>query len=243
MFSESHVSDLLPAYALDCLDEEETLAVSKHLTECGQCRSELRIYQEVADQLPSVVPQVEPPSRVKEGLMKRVQAGSRLERSSPSASSWLDSLINFFRKASPVWSLASLALIVVLAASNLLLWQQMRQLNVSPLSPHMSVLNLSGTDAAPGASGLMVVSSDGDHGTLVADHLPPLGQDQQYQLWLIKDGARTSGGVFSVDHDGYGSLWVSSPLPLVQYSAFGVTIEPQGGSPGPTGLKVLSGEF
>jgi anti-sigma-K factor RskA len=58
-------------------------------------------------------------------------------------------------------------------------------------------------------------------------------------LWLIQDGQRTSGGVFSVSDEGYGSLWISSPEPLATYSAFGITIEPAGGSPGPTGDKVL----
>ena len=80
---------------------------------------------------------------------------------------------------------------------------------------------------------------DGDHGTLVVDSLAPLGQDQQYQLWLIQDGERTDGGVFSVNPEGYGSLWVETPQPLSSYSAFGITIEPAGGSPGPTGDKVL----
>jgi anti-sigma-K factor RskA len=57
--------------------------------------------------------------------------------------------------------------------------------------------------------------------------------------WLIENGQRTSGGVFSVSQEGYGSLRVSSPQPLSNYSAFGITVEPVGGSPGPTGNKVL----
>jgi anti-sigma-K factor RskA len=70
------------------------------------------------------------------------------------------------------------------------------------------------------------------------DHLEPLGPDQQYQLWLIKDG-RISGGVFDVGDDGYGSLTVRAPDPLDSYT-FGVTVEPAGGSPGPTGPRVLA---
>ena len=84
-----------------------------------------------------------------------------------------------------------------------------------------------------------MVSTDGEHGTLVVDGLPALDEERQYQLWLIEDGQRTSGGVFSVNPEGYGSLWVLSPEPLSGYSAFGITIEPAGGSPGPTGAKVL----
>jgi anti-sigma-K factor RskA len=90
---------------------------------------------------------------------------------------------------------------------------------------------------------MLFLSKNGEYGTLMVDHLPPLGQDQQYQLWLIKDGKRTSGGVFSVNLDGYGSLWVTSPEWLANYSALGITIEPTGGSPGPTGAKVLGGNL
>jgi anti-sigma-K factor RskA len=60
---------------------------------------------------------------------------------------------------------------------------------------------------------------------------------------LIRDGQRTNGGVFSVNPDGYASLELYSPLPLIQYQAIGITIEPWGGSPGPTGPKVLGGDL
>ena len=90
---------------------------------------------------------------------------------------------------------------------------------------------------------MLVISSDGEHGTLVVDGLPPLDASQQYQLWLIQDGQRTSGGIFSVDGEGYGSLWITSPKPLISYQAVGITVEPAGGSPAPTGERVLGGEL
>ncbi len=104
-------------------------------------------------------------------------------------------------------------------------------------------LALTGSQFSPDAIGTLVISKDGDHGTLVVDGLPVLDGEHQYQVWLIRDGSRASGGVFSVDKFGYGALWISSPEPLKNYQAFGVTIEPTGGSPGPTGNKVLGGQF
>jgi len=64
---------------------------------------------------------------------------------------------------------------------------------------------------------------------------------KQYQLWLISDGEKANGGVFSVNQEGYGNLLVVSSKPLTEYSAFGITVVPEGGSPGPTGVKVLGG--
>jgi anti-sigma-K factor RskA len=60
---------------------------------------------------------------------------------------------------------------------------------------------------------------------------------------LIQDGERTSGGVFSVKQGGYAAKVIYAPLPLADYSSFGVTIEPAGGSPSPTGDKVLGGNL
>ena len=74
---------------------------------------------------------------------------------------------------------------------------------------------------------------------MVVEGLPVLDEDHEYQLWLIRNGQRASGGVFSVDADGYGAMVVSSPEALSNYSAFGITVEPEGGSPGPTGDRVL----
>jgi anti-sigma-K factor RskA len=133
-------------------------------------------------------------------------------------------------------------LILILAASNLTLWRQVNRLSAAQQTA-LRTINLTGTDAAPGATGLLVISLNGEHGTLVADDLPELSDQQQYQLWLIdSNGNRTSGGVFSV-RDGYGAVWVRSPQPLAQYVGFGVTIEPSGGSAAPTGEKVLGGEM
>ena len=242
---DQHVSDLLPAYAIECLEEDEKQTVANHLAVCKVCQEELRAYQSVVDNLPLAVPPHTPPDRVKQRLMERVQtAEARVEagRTEPPNASWWDSLTTFFRRVSPAWGLASLVLVLALAASNLLLWQQVSDLRSAP-PPALHVVNLDHTDVAPEASGMVVVSMDGEYGTLVVDHLIPLGANQQYQLWLIKDGKRTSGGVFSVSEDGYGALVVDSPLPLVDYDGFGITVEPRGGSPRPTGPRVLGGSL
>jgi anti-sigma-K factor RskA len=142
------------------------------------------------------------------------------------------------RRTTPVWGLASLLLIAALAISNVWLWQQLQRAPASAPGI-LPTIRLTGTQAAPDATGLLVLSQDGQHGTVVVDRLPVLSDDWEYQLWLIKDGQRTSGGVFSVNQDGYGWLWIKSPQPLSSYSGFGITIEPFGGSPAPTGDKVL----
>jgi anti-sigma-K factor RskA len=241
MSADQHVDDLIAAYALDCLDEEEAIKVSGHLANCARCRAELSVYRQVVDQLPLTVKQRQPPPQLKEKLMAQVHR-MQADTGRESEGLW-QRLRGLLSQTAPVWSLASLVIIVLLVASNLLLWQQMRGVSEQSSVDTMRVVTLDHTQVASGATGLIVISLDGEHGTLVVDHLPLLSDEYQYQLWLIDDGERASGGVFSVSKDGYGSVWVNSSQPLADYSAFGVTIEPAGGSPGPTGEKVLGGDL
>ncbi len=127
--------------------------------------------------------------------------------------------------------------------SNLLWWQQSNRHEPATAPESMQVVAMAGTEVAPDAEGTLVISGDGEYGTLVVDGLPALDQAHQYQLWLIRDGQRTSGGVFSVNEEGYGALLISSEAPLSSYPSFGITVEPAGGSPGPTGDKVLGGSL
>jgi len=231
------VLEQIPAYALGALDPDEVQEIEKHLAGCDSCQVELRAYQEVVDVLPLAAPQYAPPPALRGRLMAQI-SGQAFENPPSQPSAW-EALAAWFRRWAPAWGLASLVLVVVLAASNLLLWGHLRQLESSE---KFYVINLTGTENSPDGSGLIVISSDGKYGTLVVEELPLLDESQQYQLWLIRDGARTSGGVFSVYGSGYASLHVRTEEPLISYDSFGVTIEPAGGSPGPTGQKVLGGD-
>jgi anti-sigma-K factor RskA len=143
--------------------------------------------------------------------------------------------------SSPLWGGVSLVLIVMLGVSNLFFWQQNRQ--VVAQKSEFRLVQMIGEKSAAEASGVIMISGDGNFGTLIVDGLPVLDSSRQYQLWLIKNGNRTSGGVFSVLDNTYGVLVVNSPQSLSVYDGFGVTIEPAGGSPHPTGIKVLGGNI
>jgi anti-sigma-K factor RskA len=240
MASELHVAELLPAYALGSLDEGEAARVSEHLAHCPECRAELRPYLDVAGQLALAAPEAMPPVRLKKQLMRRIDR----QRTAPEAlkgPGWWQQLAGLLRRSAPAWGLASLVLIVALTASTVWLWQ--RLYGEDSRAMRMQVVALVSTEAAPGATGKLVISTDGEYGTLVVDGLAPLDAGHQYQLWLIRDGQRASGGVFSVNPHGYGVLEISAPEPLASYPSYGITVEPAGGSPGPTGEKVLGGSL
>jgi anti-sigma-K factor RskA len=242
MANDFHVLDLIPAYALNCLDEEEAQVVAGHLASCAKCQEELSSYQELASQIAYAAPQTDPPVRLKATLMAQIQADRQDSPTVLPRKSWWQSFQVSMLRLSPGWVVASLVLIGFLMISNLFLWDQVRELRASQ-DQQMDVVALTGTEFSPDSSGMIVISRDGKYGTLVVEQLPVLDESQQYQLWLIKDGQRTSGGAFSVNKNGYGSLEVWSRQPLGSFGSFGITIEPFGGSPGPTGDKVLGGDL
>jgi anti-sigma factor RsiW len=239
---------LLPAFALGSLEPAEAERVERHLAGCDGCRAELAVYESVVGLLALAAPEVEPVPALKDRLLARIEpqqppapvpAPVPVAGPSPAPglgrriASALSDLLTGPRWRGARWRPALALLILVLLAGNVLLWQQLR----AGQSDHgWQQIHLYGSDSA---RGIIYISADGRNGTLVVDGLPPLPPDQQYQLWLIHDGQRASGAVFSVDADGYRGLEIESAAPLDQFNAFGITIEPAGGSPAPTGERVL----
>lgn len=241
MPANKHVVDLIPEFALGLLDEADATPVHAHLELCAACQAELAAYLKVVEQLPLAVPMMEPPAHLKDEVLTRVRPTPRSEE--PERRSWWQEMRTVFQRSTPALAGVSLVLVILLGIINLVLWNQVRELTQAAQEPAMRVVSLASTDNLSEASGIMIISKNGKYGTLVVDDLPELDHDKQYQLWLIRDGERTSGGVFSVYSSGYAVMEIDAPEPLSNYPAFGITIEPAGGSPAPTGDRVLSGEL
>lgn len=233
-----HVVEQLAAYALDCLDEGETARVVEHLAGCAHCRRELRSYLEVTGRLALAAPEAAPEAWVKRRVMQRVER-ARLAQEAAPRRTWWSALAGLFRSAAPAWGLASMAVIVALAAGNVWLWRQAHP--TTPRTAQMMVVAMVPAETAPGAQGRLVISSDGEYGSLVVENLPVPDAAHQYQVWLTQGIDRISGGLFSVNSHGYGVLEILAPQPLMSYSTFSVTLEPLGGSPAPTSDVVLEG--
>jgi anti-sigma-K factor RskA len=235
MFEETHVLDVLPAYALGSLEAEEASRVEEHLLSCSICRSEADSLRAVAEQLALAAPLAAPSPELKGRLMQRVRSG-RSQQPAPAPAPKRP----FIERLLPAWGVVSLFLIMALVGFNFILWQRLDQLEFTTAAG-MRAVALSPADAASAATGFVLISADGEDGALVVDGLPPLGEDRQYQLWLIRNGQRTSGALFSTDEKDYGGTRIRAPLSLLEYSAVEITVEPAGGSPEPTGVEVLGG--
>ncbi len=99
------------------------------------------------------------------------------------------------------------------------------------------------TGGLPESRAVLMYQPESPQALLYAEGFPPLSADQVYQLWLVQGETRISGGLFQVDANGYGLLYIDAPLGLGSYDRMGVTPEPAGGSPGPTAPAVVRGAF
>lgn len=233
---DMHVIESLPAYALGSLDPDEVQQVDEHLLGCYLCRQELRSFQQVADHLAVAIPEVPPPDGLRLRLMERIRK--------PDAGRSHESPRRIFQpRLSFLGATVGVLVIVLLAVSNLLLWQRLQSMETLRGPLGMRAIVMHNTSAASNASGFVLVSADGENGAMVVDRLPPLPESQEYQVWLVHDDERTSAGLFSVDESGYRGLRLVAPKSLLTYSSVFVTVEPSGGSKQPTGMQVLNGSL
>jgi anti-sigma-K factor RskA len=99
---------------------------------------------------------------------------------------------------------------------------------------------MTGSDAAEGAAGYAVFPRDGT-GYIVLMGLLPAPDDHVWQAWMLDDEHAASAGLMSVDTDGLAMLEGVEPMPGMALVA--VTMEPAGGSPGPTTTPVVVGQL
>ena len=236
--AEYHVIDLLPDFVLDALSDDETNQVVDHLAGCSSCQVELARLEQVADEIPLALKQTSPPPAIKSRLLRSIWAKPDDSTASTKQTFW-QKLGQGLHMPLPA---IGLALIVILALGNLFLWRQL-QLNTLQTSVSMRVFALANTENASGAVGTLVMDPQGKYGTLVVDNLAPLAPEWQYQVWLNKGDGRISGGLFSVNYEGYASMEISAPLPLDSYDSLGISVEPAGGSLMPSGPKILGVEL
>lgn len=246
--SEPHVEELIAFYALGALTPEELRRVEAHLADCASCRALAAEAAEVVEALPFASTPVRPSASLKSTLFARVRADAAQRPVERPVAGALARMAGMFL---PGLAVASLVAAIVLGGLVFALQGEVARLNASLeqqrqalaliASPGSQTHALQGTEVAPQAVGTLVADPQQVAALLVVSGLPQLAPDQVYQLWLIRGEQPTGVGVFTVDPNGIGQLLVQAPSPIADFEAVGLTIEPEGGSPLPTGNLVLIG--
>jgi anti-sigma-K factor RskA len=243
------VADLLPELALEALDDQVLRdQVVAHIGLCPICRQRYESLTQAVLNLAIAVPQHAPPPLVKQALMEQVAAGipalaARDAVETAAAPSWRQMLRSIF--VHPALVLSAVLAVAALAGYAYL---ASRPVPVAPAVDSLDrlvvesteAIKLNGTQQTPDAWADLRFQPDNQEAVLVVGDLPALDSDKTYQLWLVDStGKRDTGALFNCGSKGTAKVLVSAPRRMRDYVRFGVTIEPVGGSPGPTGPGVL----
>ena len=246
------VIELLPAYALGALDEDERRLVEEALASDPDVRALLAEYEAGAASLVALAPLREAPEHLRADLQARL-AARRAVTPPPTP-------LEQPRREPRWWLMAAAALAVILGAGIIAVLLLHEEDEPPPVTPGMGngaslYTELAEQDGAlwydvmpteldPDVSGALVVSPEGDRAVIRLEDLPPLSPDEVFQLWLVDaDGQRIDGGLFRQSEDDATYIEVPLAAPIDRYLRFGASLEPAGGSPfpdKPTGPGVFS---
>jgi anti-sigma-K factor RskA len=227
---------LTGAYALDALSAEEQAAFEQHLAACPACTAEVDELREAAGKLSADLAMA-PPSSLKLDVMAAI---GRIEQVPPLDAPATDdaqvvtlSSRRFSRRS--VVGLAAAALAV--AVSGGIAIDQYRDNAATQQASDQLAALLAEPDARTvrgavngGGQATVVASNRRDAAVVVLRGLRELPSSQTYQLWLI-DSAQTAHSV-GLTTARTGTEFVTGGV--AGKVAFGLTVEPAGGSSKPT---------
>ena len=225
------VHHLAAAYALDALDAEERRAYEAHYPSCEICRREVGEFRETAAVL-THGPAAEPRPELKAAIMAEIamtrQVAPRVaERRSSTPGHWRGMRTVLVAAAAAV--IAVVGTLVTLGGPD-----DVDEVAALLAEPDAVVSTLEGD----GGSVRIVWSPERDEVGIVAMDLADPGDSRTYALWFIDDAGPAPAALFRPDDAGAVRTvrTVSDAAP----TAWGVTIEPAGGSPRPTGDVLFS---
>jgi anti-sigma-K factor RskA len=219
---------LAAAYALDALDDDERAAFEAHYPSCPDCRTDVVDFRRVAADL-AIAESAPPPPEVRARVLDEI---SRTRQMSPRTGVVAD-LAAARRARARVSVLAAAAALVVVVAGVLIVTRAggddfSEQLAEVIEQPDSRLVTLAGD------AGQVEVawSPSARRVALVADGLADPGAGRVYELWLIGAGGPTPMRLLERGEGGAIREILDLPGDPV---AWGITIEPAGGSPAPTG--------
>ena len=236
MMDRNELLDLIPAYALEALETDEKLQVETLLKTDVEAQQILADYQDITNNLVLATPARRAPVHLQDDLRKRL-AANRPTQAAPSLPK-----LNQRRRAT-IWLplLAAAAIIAIVFGVRAYLNRNPAQelYNQIVAMPGHKIMPIPGADGTK-PIGEMVASPDGSQAVLRMTRVPALQSDRTFQLWLIDDSGAHSGGLFPFTQSD-STYYVIVPLAknVLDYKAFGVSVEPSGGSPTPSTTPIV----
>jgi hypothetical protein len=235
------VEELLGAYALDAVPEEERRLVETHLAVCDSCRAEVEGHRAVAALLASAG------APAPQGLWDRIARA--LGPVTPLGLEAAPERRRTGRRGLLVGVAASVAAILAIAALGVKVIEQDRVLdrlvatsqerglaeaaNAALVDPRATRVTLASEDRRVFVEAVLLPNGSG---YIVQDNLPPVPVNRTYQLWALDEGDPISLGVLGSDPN----VAAFSAQPGV--SQLAITEERAGGVASPRNKPLVLGQ-
>jgi anti-sigma-K factor RskA len=228
--------DLLTAYALGALEQEEMARVSVLLREQPNLRTILAELRATADMMPYALDAQPSPNLRQQTLDYALGRNTPIPTKKP----WLPwpRLTALFGGLAGLLAIAVVVLWGQLQAtqSELARAQQEQRQVAEVLAQPNALVSLSGQNG----QGAIIRRSDGT--VVMAARLPGLATGRVYQLWFIQGtNAPLPSNTFVVDPQGFALITLNSAGQAINADTFAITEEPDGGSTAPTTTPLLVG--
>lgn len=238
------VHDLAAVYALDALDDAERVEFEVHLAGCDTCQREVAEFREAAAHLGDATAAAPPPP-LKQSVLAEIAATPQqraIESNATAATvSSIDAAPRRRRTSQRRWMVPigiAAALVLVVSAAVVVVNVGSTDVSIADVRSANDVMiaTLAGEDAE------MRVSWSPDLGRVAveADDIAAAGADQVYELWAIVGETPVAAGL--IEHEG-GAVSALFEVDETDVGAWGVTIEPAGGSTVPTPPIIYFGEI
>lgn len=220
--------ELAPFYALGALSDEELTAFESHLSSCADCRSEIDAADVAIGALARSVAEPAPAS-IKANVMAEIDRAIESDGAT-------DNVIPLFRRIAPALVAVAAALALVFGIG---LVNDGTQTRIDSIVAADDATTVQFTPTIADTAEIVYVPSG--EAVFSATGLSQVHETETYQLWLIGSEGPTPAGIFRPNEDG-------SALVLLDHTVspglvLGLTIEPAGGSPAPTGEVLMAGDI
>jgi len=233
-----HDTDLAAAYALDALPDDERNLFEAHLASCAECRTAVAVF---TDDLGMLAERgaITPPPAMRAATFGRIgphpaagdgtaTVAETVKRRGRGAR--LRPRTRVLVRVAAVAAVAAVVVGAVVVMNNDT--DPVDRVLAAPDATTMPV----GSERIP--SGEVTISRQLMQGVFRASGLPPVSAVQTYQLWLIGEGGAVPAGLFVPDAGGSVEVLIDGDI--VPGVMLGLTVEPSGGSPAPTGDILLA---
>ena len=254
--------ELCAGYVLGSLSSEEKATFERLLKTANE--EQLALFQDmdaIGAEMALLYPETSPSQKIKQQLIEMAWASINARKG---ANIHYLSRFRFAVAASVVFMIVSIALLFQTQnlnqdLTNQLALVQEQQSTIKALETEVEqkeelltileardvdLILMDGLDVNPTGYGKVIWDKDNGQALLQVANIPRVPTAKEYQLWFVVNNQPISAGVFAVNDPTQDNFFKISEFRQANATgAFAITLEPEGGSPQPTGDMYLLGSM